>query len=233
MTNKIIVVDDDEHVCDLVRIAFEAEGFAVDAALDGKSGLDKIFNNSYCVILLDIMLPETDGWEICRKIRSSKIKGVPVIMLTARGDEIDRVLGLELGADDYVTKPFSPRELVARVKALIRRSDSYNKSLSRTIYGDLEYDSKNQLFRINENELELTPKEMELLKILVEKAEQPVSREYLLSEIWGFNDPSVLTRTVDEHVKRLRYKIAEYDREREYIHTVWGIGYKFEVKDND
>lgn len=233
MTNKILVVDDDEHVCDLVRIAFEAEGFSVDAALDGKSGLDKMFNNDYCIVLLDIMLPEVDGWEICRKIRSSKLKGVPIIMLTARGDEIDRVLGLELGADDYVTKPFSPRELVARGKALIRRSESYNKSLSRSSFGDLEYNSKNQSFRIKENELELTPKEMALLKILVDKVGEPVSREHLLAEIWGFDDPSVMTRTVDEHVKRLRFKIAEYDGSREYIHTVWGFGYKFEVKDVD
>ena len=233
MTNKILVVDDDEHVCDLVRIAFEAEGFSVDAALDGNSGLDKMFSNDYCIVLLDIMLPGMDGWEICRKIRSSKLKGIPIIMLTARGDEIDRVLGLELGADDYVTKPFSPRELVARGKAIIRRSESYNKSLYSSSFGDMEYDSKNQTFRIKENELELTPKEMALLKILVDKVGEPVSREHLLSEIWGFDDPSVMTRTVDEHVKRLRFKIAEHDRYREYIHTVWGFGYKFEVKNID
>ncbi len=230
MSDRIIVIDDDEHVCDLVRIALEAEGFSVDAALDGEDGINKIKENTYAVVLLDIMLPEKDGWEICREIRNSDIKNIPIIMLTARGEEVDRVLGLELGADDYITKPFSPREMVARVKALIRRADEYSKAEDKTEYGNLTIDSYKYNARVGNNELDLTPKELDLLILLANSAGKPFTREELLKSVWGFDDPAGSTRTIDEHIKRIRGKIQQYDQEYTYIHTVWGIGYKFEVK---
>ncbi len=233
MSEKVLVIDDDKHVCEMVRIALEAEGFAVDETYDGHEGLKKIKSNDYAVLLLDIMLPETDGWDICRQIRSSDVRGLPIIMLTARGEEVDRVLGLELGADDYVTKPFSPREVVARVKALIRRSDNYNITRQQLSYGDLQVDPNNLTVRIGGKTIELTPKEMALLNILARQTGNPLTREELLKEIWGFEDSTVMTRTVDEHVKRVRAKIARLDPHNDYIQTVWGVGYKFEVNTGD
>ncbi len=231
MTDRILVVDDDKDVCEVVRIALEAEGFDVDAACDGHSGYDLIMEGSYCLVLLDIMLPGKDGWEICRQIRSSRVKNVPVIMLTARGEEADRVLGLELGADDYITKPFSPREMVARVKAMIRRLDDYNKIRGETLkHGDLVLDLHGYKAIVAGKELEMTPKEMDLLIILADNPGKPFSREELLKAVWGFDEPACNTRTVDEHIKRIRGKIDQYDPGRSYIETVWGIGYKFEVR---
>lgn len=230
MSDRILVIDDDENVCDVVRIALEAEGFSVDAALDGEEGMSKIEAGDYAVILLDIMLPEKDGWEICREIRNSEVKSVPVIMLTARGEEVDRVLGLELGADDYITKPFSPREMVARVKALLRRTGDYNRAHEKLEYGDLEIDLHKYSARIGGKELDFTPKELDLLILLAQNAGKPFTRKELLKTVWGFDNPAGSTRTIDEHVKRLRSKIHQYDHKRSYIHTVWGIGYKFEVK---
>ena len=233
MEEKVLVVDDDQHVCEMVRIALEAEGFIVAEAYDGREGLKEALSGNYAVLLLDIMLPETDGWDICRKIRDSSLRGLPVIMLTARGEEIDRVLGLELGADDYVTKPFSPREVVARVKALIRRSDDYNISRHQLDYGDLQVDPDNLIARIDNKEIELTPKEMALLNVLARQPGNPLTREELLKEVWGFDDSTAMTRTVDEHIKRLRAKIARLDPHTDYIQTVWGVGYKFEVSTGD
>lgn len=233
MPEKVLVVDDDKHVCEIVRIAFEAEGFTVDEAYEGDAGLKKALSSDYAVLLLDIMLPETDGWDICRQIRNSNVRGLPIIMLTARGEEVDRVLGLELGADDYVTKPFSPREMVARVKALIRRSDSYNLNRHHLSIKDLHIDPSNLSVRIGTEVIELTPKEMALLIILARQPGNPLTREKLLKEVWGFDDSTAITRTVDEHVKRLRAKIARLDPNNEYIQTVWGVGYKLEVKGSD
>lgn len=230
MSERILVIDDDENVCDLVRIALEAEGFFVDAALDGEEGTNKIAENDYAVVLLDIMLPEKDGWEICREIRSSEVKSIPVIMLTARGEEVDRVLGLELGADDYITKPFSPREMAARVKALIRRTDDYNKIEDKLELGNLIIDSYKYHATVGKNELDLTPKELDLLILLANNPGKPFTREELLKTVWGFEVSAGSTRTIDEHIKRIRSKIYDHDQEHTYIHTVWGVGYKFEVK---
>jgi len=233
MAEKVLVVDDDKHICEMVRIALEAEGFVVAEAYDGNEGLKKALSGNYAVLLLDIMLPETDGWNICRQIRDSSVRGLPIIMLTARGEEVDRVLGLELGADDYVTKPFSPREVVARVKALIRRSDSYNIARQQLNYGNLQIDPNNLTARFGNETIELTPKEMALLNILARQPGIPLTREELLKEVWGFDDSTAMTRTVDEHVKRVRAKIARLDPHNEYIQTVWGVGYKFEVNTGD
>lgn len=233
MAKKVLVVDDDKHVCEMVRIALEAEGFIVAEAYDGKEGLEKALSGNYAILLLDIMLPETDGWDICRQIRDSRVRGLPIIMLTARGEEVDRVLGLELGADDYVTKPFSPREVVARVKALIRRSENYNITRHQLSYGNLQIDPNNHTARIGDQTIELTPKEMALLDILARQPGSPLTREKLLKEVWGFDESIAMTRTVDEHVKRLRAKIARLDPRKEYIQTIWGVGYKFEVNKSD
>ncbi len=233
MAERILIVDDDEHVCELVRIALEAEGFIVDSSFEGAEGLDKALNGDYAALLLDIMLPETDGWEICRQIRNSSLKGLPIIMLTARGEEVDRVLGLELGADDYVTKPFSPRELVARVKALIRRSDDYNITSRELRCGDLLIDPDNHTVRIKGKEFDLTPKEMALLALLARHTGNSLTREEMLKEVWGFKDSVAITRTVDEHIKRIRSKMSRLDPHNSYIQTVWGIGYKLEVRESD
>ncbi len=233
MVERILIVDDDEGVCDLVRIALEKEGFIVDTALDGKAGLDKALTGDYKVLLLDIMLPEIDGWEVCRQIRGSYLKGIPIIMLTARGDEVDRVLGLELGADDYVSKPFSPRELVARVKALIRRSDNYNVTTQKYSFGKLSVDPHKHIAKVGNKEVDLTPKEKALLVMLSSQAGKPLNRKEMLKAVWGFDDPAIMTRTVDEHIKRLRSKIEQLDPHNSYIQTVWGVGYKLEVRDSD
>ncbi len=230
MSDRIIVIDDDEHVCELVRIALEAEGFLVDEAFDGEDGMNKIRDNDYCIVLLDIMLPEKDGWEICREIRNSNSKNVPIIMLTARGEEVDRVLGLELGADDYITKPFSPREMVARIKALLRRTLEYNREEDVIECGNLTIDSCKYKVKVHNHELDFTPKELDLLILLAKNVGKPLTREELLKRVWGFDDPAGSTRTIDEHIKRIRSKIQQYEYEHTYIHTVWGIGYKFEVK---
>ncbi len=233
MNERILVVDDDKYVCDLVRIALEAEGFLVEAAFNGNEGFDKILKGNYAVLLLDIMLPGLDGWEICRQVRSSRHKGIPIIMLTARGEEVDRVLGLEMGADDYVTKPFSPRELVARVKALIRRSEEYNLAQGNLCCGDLSVDIHRHAATVKDKELDLTPKELALLTVMVRRAGVSLTREELLKEVWGFSDSMAMTRTVDEHIKRLRAKISDIDPYNSYIQTVWGTGYRLEVKNND
>lgn len=231
MHNRILIVDDDEQICEMVRLSLENHEYEVESALDGDTGFNKATGEDYHLIILDIMLPGKDGLEICQAIRNSPNRGVPVIMLTAKGEEVDRVLGLELGADDYVTKPFSPRELVARVKALLRRYDHYNPSRSSFKEGGLKVNLNEHNAYVNDNELLLTPKELELLAFLMKHRGKTFSRWELLKEIWEYYSPVESTRTVDEHIKRLRYKIGQLDPHHNYLQTVWGYGYKFEVKE--
>ncbi len=228
---KVLIVDDDENICEMVRISLEAEGYTVDTALDGSRGLEKATTGNYQLLLLDIMLPEVDGLEVCTRVRNSPNRGVPIIMLTAKVEEVDRVLGLELGADDYITKPFSPRELAARVKALLRRYETYNPPHSAFQEGSLEVNLDSHTARVGEHHLNLTPKELELLVLFMRYKGRAFSRKELLEKIWNYHSPVESTRTVDEHVKRLRNKIGEHDRKHSYIHTVWGFGYKFEGKE--
>ncbi len=228
---KILIVDDDEHICDLVRIVFESSGFQVESVYEGCAAVTKIEQEKYDLIILDIMLPCKDGWEICRWIRNSPARGTPVIMLTAKGEEVDKVLGLELGADDYITKPFSPRELSARVKALLRRAEDYNTSDGPLYAGNLIVDIDRYVVTVDKEEIELTPKEIQLLAFMARYSGKTFSREVLLEQIWGYSYPGMSMRTIDEHIKRLRSKLNEFDRKYTYIQTVWGIGYKFEVKD--
>ncbi len=225
-TGKALVVDDDRDICEMVSIALKADGFRVDTAFDGKTALDLMNGSDYEVVILDIMLPVLDGWEVCRRIRSGPQRRIPIIMLTAKTSEADRIMGLQVGADDYVVKPFSPRELATRVQALIRRSKEYNRAKVISVSG-LTVDISGYRVLCGDKTIELSPKEFELLALLVQHPGRLFSRDEILNSIWGY-DYTGSTRTVDEHVKRLRRKL---DTERfQYIQTVWGIGYKFEVR---
>ncbi|HPZ81258.1 MAG TPA: response regulator transcription factor [Candidatus Atribacteria bacterium] len=222
---NILVVEDEESVRELLRLYLEKEGFKVELASDGEEALDKMSRTSPDLVLLDLMLPKKDGWEVCREIR--KTSYVPIIMLTARGEEFDKVLGLELGADDYIAKPFSPREVVARIKAVLRRANSTSLSRGRiweTLGLKIDYEAKK--VEAKGREINLTPKEFELLWFLVNHPRRVYTREQLLEYVWGY-DFAGDTRTVDTHIKRLREKLTEGGIASS-IKTVWGYGYKFE-----
>ncbi len=223
---KILVVDDEAKMRDVIKIFLQKEGFLVDEAGDGSEALSKFNSSDYSLLLLDVMMPMIDGWTVCRKIRENS--EVPIIMLTARGEEYDKLFGFELGVDDYIIKPFSPKEVVARVKAVLKRTSSNNTSPENkyiTIGKDIKINPLSQQVFINEQEIFLTPKEFELLSFLAQNPERVYSREQLLNNIWGYDFYGDL-RTVDTHVKQLREKIGEY---RKHIHTVWGKGYKLKV----
>ncbi len=227
---RALLVEDDHDVCELVRIVLRSENYAVDFAHDGSTGLRTALDNNYDLIILDLMLPEIDGWEICKQLReNASTRGIPIIMLTAKGEEKDKVLGLEIGADDYVAKPFSPRELLARVKALLRRSTNYNRPLENLHRGNLTINPSRYEVTAHGENINLTPKEFELLLYLAHKSGTIIDREQLLEQVWGY-DYFGAARTVDEHIKRIRQKIAAADRQYSYIQTAWGVGYKFEVK---
>ncbi|MBM7555451.1 response regulator [Halanaerobacter jeridensis] len=228
MGNKILVVDDEENIVKLVSYNLEQEGYEIITANEGKEALAKIEQENPDLMILDLMLPKVDGFDICRKVRKDgNTNNLPIIILSAKEEEIDKILGLELGADDYVTKPFSPRELIARVKAVLRRvdytADEEKQEVLKT--GAVELDLKKHQVRINDKEINLTPKEFELLSILIKHPGQVFSRDNLLGEIWDYNYHGD-TRTVDVHVRRLRKKISEYS-EQKHIITVRGVGYKF------
>jgi len=227
-----LLIEDDIDICELLRIILRSESFQVDIAHDGLEGLRLARAHAYNIIILDLMLPELDGWEVCRQLRSdSSTRSIPIIMLTAKGEESDKVLGLELGADDYITKPFRPREFLARVRALLRRSHDYNRPPRVLKFARLSIDSGGYSVRLQGREINLTPKEFELLLALAHNEGQILSREQLLERVWGF-DYTGGTRTIDEHVKRIRQKFSAVDSKCTYIQTVWGVGYKFEVKEN-
>ncbi len=223
---KILIVDDEELVHDLIRLYLEKEGYSVEEAWDGIEALAKTRAISPDLIILDIMLPKMDGWAVCREIRKTMI--TPIIMLTAKGEEFDRVLGLELGADDYVCKPFSPIELLARIKAVLRRSALTSSSDSKILsYPGMILDYNSHRVEVDSREVALAPKEFDLLWFLASNPGRLYSREQLLKNVWDYEylgDP----RTVDTHVKRLREKLESAGKKR-YIRTVWGLGYKFEV----
>ncbi|MCX7667359.1 MAG: response regulator transcription factor [Atribacterota bacterium] len=225
--SSILVVDDEKAVCDLLKMYLEKEGFEVTVAHDGEEALKKVQHEHPSLILLDLMLPKKDGWTVCREIR--KISNVPIIMLTARGEEFDRILGLELGADDYIAKPFSPREVVARVKAVLRRTQMQAEEKTKHLdYGCLFIDHEARIVKVNEKELTLTPKEFELLWFLARNPSRAYTREKLLELIWDYNFAGD-SRTVDTHIKRLREKLEEAGAPP-CIKTVWGYGYKFEIE---
>ncbi|ACB84803.1 response regulator transcription factor [Natranaerobius thermophilus] len=227
---QVLIVDDDKDLCNMVKLTLEHEGFSVDMAYDGKTGYEYVEKYNYNTVILDIMLPEMDGWEVCHKIRNSiNNSKVPIIMLTAKVEEDDKIMGLKLGADDYVIKPFSPRELVARVRALIRRDQDFKDKDKILEKGDLTVDAHSYKVFVKDNEVDLPPKEFELLYLLIKNPERVFTREEILEKIWGFSFAGG-TRTVDEHVKRIRKKLEPESGFDSLIQTVWGVGYKFEVK---
>ncbi len=223
---KILLVDDEERMRDMIKEYTSLEGYDIDEAADGVKALDLFKQNKYTLIILDVMMPKIDGWTVCREIR--KTSNVPIIMLTARGEEYDKLFGFELGVDDYIIKPFSPKELLARMKAIIRRSASSDlgakKENTVTFQGlVIDFDSRNTY--VNGNIITLTPKEYSLLTFFAKNPNRVYSRQQLLNEVWDY-DFIGDDRTVDTHIKMLRESISEY---RKFIVTVWGTGYKFEV----
>ncbi len=231
MTKKILVVDDESSIVTLLQYNLEQAGYTVVTASDGMEGFNAVLESKPDLIVLDLMLPKMDGMEVCKALRLQKIN-TPIIMLTAKDDEFDKVLGLELGADDYMTKPFSPREVTARVKAVLRRSTATNEEVtlkadSSFEYGSLRvYPERFEVF-LREQSLEFTPKEFELLVYLMENKNRVLTRDQLLSAVWNY-DFAGDTRIVDVHISHLREKIEENSRKPIFIKTIRGIGYKFE-----
>ncbi|SJZ30756.1 response regulator [Selenihalanaerobacter shriftii] len=227
---KILVVDDEENIVELVKFNLEKEGYEVVVAYDGQAALDKVNHEEINLLILDLMLPKLGGLDVCRTIRNNQeISELPIIMLTAKEKEVDRVLGLELGADDYVTKPFSPRELVARVKAILRRAnfDKLEKDDEQIEVGEIKIDLNKYEILLSDKEVNFTPKEFQLLKLLAISSGKVLTRNFLLREIWGYNYDGD-TRTVDVHIRRVRQKLKENSVEDlEYIETVRGVGYRF------
>ncbi|EGW38324.1 response regulator transcription factor [Desulfosporosinus sp. OT] len=223
----ILVVDDEEPILELLRFNLEKEGYQVSVAKDGKEALESIEKELPNLLVLDVMLPGMDGLEVCRILRlNPKFQQIPIIMLTAKGEEIDTVLGLELGADDYMTKPFSPRELLARIKARLRRLNSTEETVAQIIRGDLRIDITGFRVHVRGEETELTPKEFELLRVFATHPGKVYSRDELLDRIWGYEYDGD-TRTVDVHVRHLRLKVEKDPSNPEYIETLRGIGYRF------
>lgn len=226
-TGKILIVDDDQNICELLRLYAEKEGYTVALAHDGRKAVECFEHENPDIILLDIMLPELDGWQVCREIR--KKSQCPIIMLTAKGETFDKVLGLELGADDYVVKPFETKEVLARIKAVLRRSGKQDPNEKKVVTFDkLSINLNNYELKVNGVQVDTPPKEMELIYHLASNPNRVFSRDQLLDEVWGFNYYGD-SRTVDVHVKRLREKL-EGVSDQWSLKTVWGVGYKFEVK---
>ena len=230
MTNaKILIADDDKNICELLKIYFEKEGYAVVLAGNGEEALLKFDEEEPDIILLDLMMPKLDGWQVCRELR--KKSECPIIMITAKGETFDKVLGLELGADDYVVKPFEPKEIVARVKAVLRRTGKANSENDKkeVSFDKLTVNMTKYELKVDGKTVDTPPKELELLFHLASNPNRVYTRDQLLDEVWGFEYYGD-SRTVDVHVKRLREKL-EGVSEKWSLKTVWGVGYKFETKD--
>ena len=227
MAKKVLVVDDEKLIVKGIRFSLEQDGMDVDCAYDGQEAIDLATNNKYDIILLDVMLPIHDGFEVCQHIR--EFSDVPIIMLTAKGDDMDKILGLEYGADDYITKPFNILEVKARIKAIIRRSASKEQpEVQKTYsYNGLSIDLDSRRGYINDEEVNLTAKEFDLLELLMLHPNKVYSREELLNTVWGYDYPGD-ARTVDVHIRRLREKIEDTPSNPKYIHTKWGVGYYFQ-----
>lgn len=226
---KILVVDDDTNICELLRLYLEKEGYVVKIVNDGVSAINAFKQENPDLTLLDIMIPKLDGWQVCREIR--KFSDKPIIMLTAKGETFDKVLGLELGADDYVTKPFDTKEVVARIKAVLRRTApaSDTSDVKEINYDKLSINLTNYEMKVNGVSVDTPPKELELIYHLASNPNRVFTRDQLLDEVWGF-DYYGDSRTVDVHIKRLREKLEGVSDKWE-LKTVWSVGYKFETKD--
>ena len=227
MAQRVLVVDDEKLIVKGIRFSLEQEGMEVDCAYDGEEAVQKAKENEYDIILLDVMLPKLDGFEVCQQIR--EFSSVPVIMLTAKGDDMDKILGLEYGADDYITKPFNILEVKARIKAIIRRTkkkapEKENRKVVEK--GDLHLDCDSRRLNIGGKEINLTAKEFDLLELMALNPNKVYSRDHLLNAVWGYDYPGDV-RTVDVHIRRLREKIESNPSEPKYVHTKWGVGYYF------
>ncbi|HEX3032856.1 MAG TPA: response regulator transcription factor [Bacillota bacterium] len=226
MATKILLIEDDENIRDLLRMYLENEGFWVAEAASGTQGLEYLAKEDINMIILDIMIPGPDGWEVCKTIRETST--IPIIMVTARGEESERIMGLDLGADDYLVKPFSPKELLARIKAVFRRLEVSVRNREEELRkGKLTINHQARLVEVGNTSLSLTPKEFDLLYFFALNEHKVFSREELLANVWGHQFYDL--RTVDTHVKQLREKITKAHDIPDYIKTVWGVGYKFEV----
>ena len=227
---KVLVVDDEKLIVKGIRFSLEQDDFEVDVAYDGEEALEKAKSNAYDIILLDVMLPKFSGFEVCQQIR--EFSDVPILMLTAKGDDMDKILGLDYGADDYITKPFNILEVKARMKAIMRRStpkSSKEKDLDIIENGDVHLEKSGKRCYIQGKEMNLTTTEFELMELLVSNPNKVYSREKLLTLVWGEDYPGD-ERTVDVHIRRLREKIEVSPSEPKYVHTKWGVGYYFLCK---
>lgn len=223
---KILVVDDEKNICDLLRMYLEKEGYAVVLAHNGVDAVNVFATENPDLVLLDVMLPQLDGWQVCREIRKTSEK--PIIMLTAKDEVFDKVLGLELGADDYVTKPFDTKEIVARIKAVLRRTSAVKETDMKEVkYDKLSVNLTNYEMKVNDVVVDTPPKELELIYYLASNPDRVFTRDQLLDDVWGF-DYYGDSRTVDVHIKRLRDKLKGVSDEWE-LRTIWSVGYKFET----
>ncbi|MBR1700588.1 MAG: response regulator transcription factor [Lachnospiraceae bacterium] len=225
---RVLVVDDEKLIVKGIRFSLEQDSFHVDCAYDGEEAVEYARNNAYDIILLDVMLPKLTGFEVCQQIR--EFSSVPIIMLTAKGEDMDKILGLEYGADDYITKPFNILEVKARIKAIMRRVESKAAPKENSRYlesGDMRLDCEGRRVYIKDREISLTAKEFEVLELLMNNPNKVYGRENLLNLVWGADYPGDV-RTVDVHIRRLREKIESNPSEPKYVHTKWGVGYYFQ-----
>lgn len=227
MAKRVLVVDDEKLIVKGIRFSLEHDDFEVECAYDGEEALEKVKETAFDVILLDVMLPKLTGFEVCQQIR--EFSDVPIIMLTAKGDDMDKILGLEYGADDYITKPFNILEVKARIKAIMRRTSKRDKGQSNDkviIKGEMKIDCESRRVMIGDKEINLTAKEFDLLELLAMNPNKVYSRENLLNIVWGYEYPGD-ARTVDVHIRRLREKIETNPSDPKYVYTKWGVGYYF------
>ncbi len=232
MGQKVLVVDDEKLIVKGIRFSLEQDGMEVDCAYDGEEALEMIQNHEYDIILLDVMLPKLTGFEVCQQLR--EFSSVPVVMLTAKGDDMDKILGLDYGADDYITKPFNILEVKARIKAIMRRTrkKAPEKESRRVVdKGEFHLDCESRRLNIAGREINLTAKEFDLLELMALNPNKVYSRDHLLNAVWGYDYPGDV-RTVDVHIRRLREKIEQKPSEPKYVHTKWGVGYYFQCNNS-
>lgn len=224
---KVLIVDDNEQITSILAEYAKKEGYVPNIATDGEEALQKFETEKPDILLLDVMMPKVDGFSVCRQIR--KISNVPIIMITARGEDFEKIMGLEIGADDYIVKPFSPAEVMARIKAIMRRIKGYEQEQQLFIYDNLKINLDDYTAFVDDKALPLTKKEIEILWTLATHKDRVFSRDNLLNKLWGY-DYFGDSRTVDSHIKRLRAKLDNFAHDKWEIKTIWGVGYKFEVK---
>ena len=224
---KVLIADDNKQIVSILSEYCKKNNFTVSTVFDGEAALKEIEENEFDIILLDVMMPKKDGFDVCREVRT--FSNVPIIMITARGEDYEKIMGLEIGADDYIVKPFSPGEIIARINAILRRITPKNDESAKIfIYDNLEIDLNNFTVKINDEIISLTKKEIEILWTLATNQNKVFTRENLLDLVWGF-DYFGESRTVDTHIKRLRAKLDNYKHEKWNIKTIWGVGYKFDI----